>query len=468
MKQWFPSGISMMGKFSNRHLILFTLIAWSNMGISAEYEKVKTHKLFNGDTLQEFKLKNGLRVILVPRHQAEVLTYQIWFDVGSLNEKMDAKLKKTGLAHLFEHMMFRGSEKYPDGVFDQITSRLGAEKQNATTYFYRTNYYESVPSGQLERIIELESDRMAFLKLDPGLIEKEKGAVVGELRRANDSPRRLAWDELMRTAYQVAPFRYTVLGTEEEIKGFTLEEAQYFYKTFYAPNNGTVIVVGDTTEQKLMPLLVKYYGKMKPQTVPVLKLPVEPKQTEERRLTVSHKQATSEILMVGYHIPSVDSPETAAISLLSTHLSRGREARLRKILVDKGIAVSAFGGASAKPDLFEFVVDLAEGYTAKDALKILDKEVKALQTKPITKSDLDRAINQERLKLYSEISDNSELANGLGEFLMISGNYLRGFEIIDAFDEIKPKDIQEVAKRHLVSSNRSVIVVTPEKQGKAK
>jgi predicted Zn-dependent peptidase len=413
------------------------------MAIAAEYEKVATHKLFNGDQLQEFKLKNGFRVLLVPRHQAAVLTYQVWFDVGSLDEKMDPRLNKTGLAHLFEHMMFRGSEKYPDGVFDQITSRLGAEKQNATTYFYRTNYYESVPSPQLERIVELEADRMQFLKLDAGLIEKEKGAVVGELRRAMDSPRRLAWDELMRTAFQETPYRYTVLGTEEEIKGFTLEEAQYFYKTYYAPNNGTLIVVGDTTEQKLLPLIVKYYGKMKSQTVPKLEFSPEPSQKKERKLSVSHKQATSEILMVGYHIPSVDHPDTGALGLLGTHLSRGREARLRKILVDKGIAVGAFAGSSARPDLFEFVVDLAEGRTAEQALKIVDKEIKSLQTQAISKADLDRAINQERLKLYSEISDNSELANALGEFLMVSGNYLRGFEIIESFAKDVCLSVQE-------------------------
>lgn len=431
-----------------------------------EYQKVATHKLFNGDTLQEFKLQNGFRVLLVPRHQAEVLTYQVWFSVGSLNEKMDPKLRKTGLAHLFEHMMFRGSEKYPDGIFDQITSRLGAEKQNATTYFYRTNYYESVPSRQLERIVELESDRMEHLKLDPQLLEKEKGAVVGELRRANDSPRRLAWDELMRTAYEKAPFRYTVLGTEEEIKGFTLEEAQYFYRTFYAPNNGTLIVVGDSTEDKLLPLVLKYYGKMKPQKVPELSLPAEPPQTKERIKRVTHKQATSEILMVGYHIPPIESPDTAPLALLGTHLSRGREARLRKILVDKGIAVSAFAGSSSKPDLFEVVVDVAEGHTADEALKIVDKEIRALQKGPISKADLERSLNQERLKLYADISDNSELANSLGEFLMISGNYLRGFEIIDAFEKVKAKDIQAVAVRHLDPKRRSVVVVTPEKKAK--
>jgi zinc protease len=448
------------------YLGLLTLTVWSTMSFSNGYEKVKTLKLFNGDKLHEFKLPNGFRVLLVPRHQAQVLTYQVWFDVGSIDEKLDPKLNKTGLAHLFEHMMFRGSEKYPDGVFDQITSRLGAEKQNATTYFYRTNYYESVPSSQLEKMMELEADRMEFLKLDPQLIEKEKGAVVGELRRANDSPSRLAWDELMRTAFQVAPYRYTVLGTEEEIKGFTLEEAQYFYKTFYAPNNGTLIVVGDATEEKLLPLVVKYYGKMKPQAVPKVAMPVEPEQKKERRVTATHKQATSQILMVGYHIPPIDSDEAAPLSLLGTHLSRGREARLRKILVDKGIAVSAFGGSSARPDLFEFVVSLAEGFTAEQALKIVDKEIRNLQSTVLTKADMERALNQERLKLYSEISDNSELANSLGEFLMISGNYMRGFEIIEAFDKVKPKDIKAVASRYLIPKNRSVVIVTPEKKGK--
>ncbi|MBY0372231.1 insulinase family protein [bacterium] len=453
-----------MRRAAFRKLACFlTFIGWSTMGLATSYNKVTSHKLFNGDTLTEYKLKNGFRVILVPRHQAKVLTYQVWFDVGSLNEKMDPKLNKTGLAHLFEHMMFRGSEKYPDGVFDQITSRLGAEKQNATTYFYRTNYYESVPSDKLERIVELEADRMEHLKLDADLLEKEKGAVVGELRRANDSPGRLGWDELMRTAYQKVPFRYTVLGSEEEIKGFTLEEAQYFYKTFYAPNNATLIVVGDTTEKDLLPLVEKYYGHMKPQQIPALNLPEEPMQTAERRVRASHKQATSELLLVGYHIPTVEHGDAVPLSLLGTHLSRGREARLRKVLVDKGIAVSAFGGASARPDLFEFVVALAEGHTADEALKIVDKEVRSLQTTLLTKGDMERSINQERLKLYSEIGDNSELANFLGETLMICGNYMRGFEILEAFDNIKAKSIQAVAKTYLQTKNRSVIVISPEK-----
>ena len=144
----------------------------------------------------------------------------------------------------------------------------------------------------------------------------------------------MAFDELMRLMYQAAPYRWTVLGEEKDIISFPLEEAKYFYRTFYAPNNGVIIVVGDTTEAKLMSLVDKYYGAMKSQSVPHASIPEEPKQTKERRLTRTHHQATSEFLYVGYHVPSIMSPDIAPLSLLSTHLSVGMEARLRKLLVD--------------------------------------------------------------------------------------------------------------------------------------
>lgn len=428
------------------------------------YEKLSTRKLFNGDELLEFGLPNGLRVLVVPRHQAKVLTYQTWFVVGSVNEKLDPKLKKTGLAHLFEHMMFRGSEKYPDGKFDEITARIGGDKQNATTYFYRTNYYESVPSHQLETLMELESDRMKALNLTKEIFEKEKGAVVGELRRHLDSPSSLAWDELMKQVYEVAPFRYTVLGTEEEIKGFTLEEAKYYYKTFYAPNNATLIVIGDTTEATLMPLVVKYYGSMVPQEIPRPPLPAEPPQKKERRFETTHPQATSETLLVGYRIPGVDGPEAVPLSLLSAHLSRGMESRLHKLLIDTGIAVSANAGASSRPDLFEFSVHLSEGHKAEEALSILDKEIASLRTKKIGKEPFERALNQEKLNLYEDISNNSELGNWLGEYLMLTGNYMRGFEIIEAYKTITAADLQKVAKAFLGKENRSIVIVRPVKK----
>jgi predicted Zn-dependent peptidase len=433
---------------------------------AANYEKVAEKKLFNGETVKEFKFQNGLKVLLVSRHQAPVLTYQVWFDVGSLNEKMDQKLNRTGLAHLFEHMMFRGTKKYPDGKFDELTSRLGSDKQNATTYYYRTNYFESVPAYQLEKIMELESDRMANLILDGELLEKEKGAVVGEFRRAMDNPNRLAWDELMRLVYTESPFRFTVLGTEEEIKGFSLEDAQYFYKTFYAPNNCTIIVVGDAKEENLLPMVDKYYGSMKPQEIPKLTLKDEAPQTKERKWEGKHAQATSEILLIAYRIPPVTDPEIIPLSLISSHLSNGMESRLRKALVDTGIAVGASAGISNRPDLFEVSVSLSEKHSAEEAIRIIDREVALLHQSKISKSDFERALNQELLSVYGSIGNNNALANLFGEYLMISGNYLRGLEVFEGYKKLDSGDLQKIAKKYFKKENRSIVIVRPSKKGK--
>lgn len=453
-----------MNKFLSGIFIILTVL--SSSVFAAKYEKVREQKLFNGETIEEYRLKNGFRVLVIPRHQAKVLTYQVWFKVGSVDEKLDPRLKKTGLAHLFEHMMFRGSEDYPDGKFDEITSRIGGHQQNATTYYYRTNYYESVPSKNLEQIMEIEADRMENLNLTTEIFEKEKGAVVGELRRALDNPSRLAWYKLLEELYKVAPYRFTVLGSEAEIKGFTLDEAKYFYKTFYAPNNATLIVAGDVEPKKLMELVHEYYGDMKTQSIPRPPAPVEPKQTKQRLNTFTHKQATSETLVLGYHIPSVNSPDIVPLSLLATHLSTGMESRLRKLLVDKGIAVRANAYTSGRPDIFEIFVQVAEKSNYKHALRVIDREIDSLQSRNISNASFKRALNQELLNLYGDINSNSELGNWLGEYLMLCDNYMRGFEIIEAYKSIKPKDLRRVAKQYLKKSNRAVVIVKPEAQKK--
>jgi zinc protease len=428
------------------------------------YERITEKTLFNGDKLYEFKLSNGLRVITIPRHQAKVLTYQVWFDAGSVDEKLDPKLKKTGLAHLFEHMMFRGSEKHPFPGFDLLTSRLGADRQNATTHFYRTNYFESIPSNQLSTLMDLESDRMRNLKLNEQNFENEKGAVVGELRRHLDQPLSVGFDELNRTMFEVAPYRYTVLGSEAEIKGFTLDEGNYYYKTFYAPNNATLVVVGDIEPEELMKLVVKYYGSMQTQKIPKSPVPQEPRQTKERRHEIKHPQATSDSLIIAYHIPGINSPDTVPLSLLQAHLSDGMEGHLRKILVDTGVAVSAWAEQGNQPDVFQFVVQLNEKHKAEDALKIIDKTIKQLQRSKLKTDEIERSRNQELLGLYSQIGDNSDMASILGEYLMLSGNYMRGLEIVEAYKTIKADDLQRVAKEYLQPENRTIVIIRPEKK----
>ncbi|NDD04831.1 MAG: insulinase family protein, partial [Proteobacteria bacterium] len=266
--------------------------------------------------------------------------------------------------------------------------------------------------------------------------------------------------------YAESPYRYTVLGTEEEIKGFTQEEADYFYKTFYAPNNCTLIVVGDTKEEILLPLVEKFYGKMKTQEIPKLEFKNEPAQTQEKRWEGKHPQATSEVMLIGYRVPSVTDPDAIPLSLLSSHLSQGMEARLRKSLVDKGIAVGASAGVSSRPDLFEFSVALSEKHTAEEALKVIDREIALLHQSQISKPAFERALNQELLNLYGSISDNNSLANLFGEYLMLSGNHMRGLEILEGYKKLNPSDLQKAAKKYFRKENRSVVIVRPVKKGK--
>jgi predicted Zn-dependent peptidase len=364
-------------------------------------------------------------------------------------------------------MMFRGTDKYPDGKFDELSARMGANQQNATTYFYRTNYYESVPVNHLEEIMEMESDRMNHLNFTSESFEKEKGAVVGELRRHLDNPAAMASDELFRQVFQVEPYRYTVLGTEAEIKGFTIDEANYFYRTFYAPNNATLIVIGDVEEAPLMKLVEKYYGDMKPQEIPRETMPAEPGQKAERRADLTHPQATSELVLIGYPIPAVETPDAIPLTLLASHLSRGTEAVLQKLLVNTGIAVSADASPGNQPNVFEFSVQMAEGHPATEAVAIIDKELAKLKTKAIPKDSFERALNQELLNVYGDITDNSQLGSWLGEYLMLCDNYMRGFQIIDGYKAISPADITRVVKTYFKPENRSIVFMRPEKKGKS-
>lgn len=444
--------------------LVMVLACFSSFSEERPYKRMNEQALFNGEKVIEYQLANGLTVLMVPRHQAEVVTFQMWFDVGSIHEKLDPKLKKTGLAHLFEHMMFRGTKRFGDGKFDELTSRMGATGQNATTYYYRTNYFESVPKNQLEVLFVLESDRMKNLKLSKELFEKEKGAVVGELRRALDNPTRIAYNELMKQVYKKEPFKYTVIGTEKEIKGFTLKEAKYFYRTYYAPNNSTIILVGDIEETEVIDQIVKYFGDMPSQKVPMVSGPSEPNQSGERRISKRHKQATSEILLMAYTIPPINDVSVAPLGVLGAHLSNGMESRLRKILVDTGVAVSASAGSGYRPNQFEFFVQMAEGKKAPEALKIIDREINTLRKKLISKKSFKRAMSQELLDLYSGIGSNYRMARMLGEYNAISGNYMRGFEIIEAYKAVTPANIRNIVKTYLIKKKRSIVIIKPGKK----
>lgn len=419
-------------------------------------------ELPNGLPFHRFELANGLRVYLVEDHSAPVFTFQIWFDVGSKHEKLDPKLNATGLAHLFEHMMFRGTPRFPDGEFDKILARAGVRDGNATTWLDRTNYYESLPREYLELVLDLESDRMVNLQIDERLLETEKGAVLGEYRMGLDDPDSVAMDHLFNTAYQVHPYRYTTIGTEEEIKSFTKEQSNYFYRKYYAPNNASILITGDVDPAQAQALIEKYFGGFQSQPIEVIPAPVEPPQTSERRFEFSHNQLTDPKLVLGYRIPDVRHEDTPALLVLQSILATGEGALLRKIWANTGLAVSADSDVFQfrDPSLLYISAEVQEGHEPEELLSALDESLKTL-TKDTFSKEVERAKNQLLLELYAAFESNASLADFMGEFIPTAGDPLYAFELVQKVEKIRPADVQRAVEQYLKPTNRSVIVGNP-------
>jgi zinc protease len=431
----------------------------------AKTEKVQEAKLPNGLVVHEYRMANGMQLLLVPEHSAPVFTYQVWFKVGSAVEKMDPKLQRTGLAHLFEHMMFRGTPKNPDQVFDQKLSAAGAVGMNATTWLDRTNYFQSLPKERLELVFELESDRMANLVINEQLFKTELGAVFGELKMRNDKPTAVAYEKLWDLAFDKSPYKWPVIGTEEELKSFTVDDAMYFYKTYYAPNNATLILLGDFQIPAALRLAEKYYGKMVAQEIPQAEMPVDPEQKRARTRTLTHPLANSEILMMGFKIPGILDNDLPALDVVAGVLAYGNGSWLEQELVQEGIAstVYAYPSRTRQPGLFTLSAQMAPGKSAGEALKVIRSALARIRDGKVSAAELERAKNQYLLYAYGELLSLSNVGRNLGEALASSDNYLRNFEILERVKKVTISDLQRVAKAYLTDARSSRLTVTPGK-----
>jgi zinc protease len=434
----------------------------------AKAVKVQETPLPNGLKVEEYRLSNGLQLLLVPDHSAPVITYQVWIKAGSATEKLDPRLKRTGLAHLFEHMMFRGTPKNPDQVFDQKMSAAGAVDENASTYFHRTSFHESLPKNKLPLAFELESDRMAHLALDEKLFKTELGAVFGEKKMREDRPGLVAYEKLWDLAFEQSPYKWNTMGTTEELNSFTVADAQYFYKTYYAPNNAAVIVLGDFSVPEALKLAEKYYGKMKAQKIPDHPLPVEPPQEKAKELRITHPLATSDIVMLGYKTPAMTSPDMPVLNVAAAVLAYGDGSWLEQEMVQTGLAssVSADPSETRYPSLFTVSAQLAPGKSADDALQVIHGAVDRLRDGKISPEELERAKNQYLLFSYTDLLKLSNIGETLGEALASSGNYLRDFEILGQVKTVTVADVQRVARKYFTDTGSSTLILTPPQKGK--
>ena len=426
----------------------------------ARLEHVGSIPLGPAMLVQRYRLGNGLTVLTSVDASAPVVSYHTWFAVGSRHEKAG----KTGLAHLFEHLMFNETENHPAGSFDRTLEEAGAES-NAATWVDWTFYHESIPKDRVGLVIELEAERMAKLVLREPQVTSEKEVVANERRyRVDDDVEGAVSELLYKTAYTTHAYSWPTIGWMSDIEGFSTEDCAHFYRTYYAPNNATVAVVGDFREKDLLAKIQKAYGALESAEIPVEDAKPEPPQAEERRLSVKKPTATDK-LAIAYHGPAFGDVDHVPLTMLCEVLFSGRSSRGHRSLVQQEeIATELRGWVSTfrDPGLFEIYATARPGRNSAELLAALDREIDRVVTEPVTLAELEKVKAKIELALVQSLETASGKAEQIGFYNTVLGDPSGAFARLDAYRRATRSDLLRVARRYLVAQRRTLIEVHPE------
>ena len=414
--------------------------------------------------VKESALENGLKILLLEEHKAPVVTVHVWYRVGARNEQPGT----TGLSHLLEHMMFKGTSKLGPGQFSRVIRRNGG-RDNAFTSEDYTGYFETFASDRVELALELEADRMRGLLLDRKEAEAEKHVVMEERRlRTEDEPISALREVMGAAAFQVHPYRQPVIGWMSDIEKLAREDLVRHYNTYYVPNNAVLIVVGDFKSDELLPKIRHHFGAIPRAADPPAVRAIEPEQRGERRLVLK-KEAELPFVFMGYHVPNLKHPDNFALEILAYILSGGKSARIYKSLVyEKQLALFAGGGydrESIDPNLFPFYASVMPGKTSEEVEQALTAEIERVKNEPIPDRELQKAKNQIEAGFLFGQDSVFNLARQLAEYEIVAGwraweAYLPGIRAVTA------ADLQRVARVYLTPDHRTVAVLIPEKMKK--
>ena len=415
---------------------------------------------FGGSEVLRYRLENGLRVRLLVDRSAPVVTYFTWFGVGSRHEKPG----KTGLAHLFEHLMFNETESLKAGEFDRKLEENGAES-NAATWLDWTYYYESLPADRLSLAVELESDRMAHLVLREPQVASEKEVVANERRfRVDDDIEGAASELLYKTAYTVHPYHWPTIGWMEDIHNFSPEDCESFYRTYYAPNNAMVVICGDIKEKDVLAKIQKAYGPIPSSEIPMEDTQPEPPQLEERRVAI-RKPTPTEKLYIGFHGPALGDADHAHLTVLNEILFGGRASRLyRSLIIDKELVSDLRGWVATfrDPGLYELHFTARPGKTAAEVEEVLAKELDRARREPISDDELVRAKARLELSTLQSMETMSGKAEQIGFYETVLGDASVSFRRLEEYRRTTAGDVLRAARRYLVDRARTTIHVQPD------
>lgn len=416
-----------------------------------------------GPTLRvkRYALDNGLRMLTLLDRAAPVVSYHTWFAVGSRNEQKG----KTGLAHLFEHLMFNQTSNTPKGQFDERIESAGGET-NASTWTDWTHYHTELPASELRVIMELEADRMHNLVLRPPQVRSEKDVVANERRfRVDDDVEGETHELMYRLAFKRHPYGHPTIGSMRDIKGFTPRDCEHFYRTYYAPNNALLVVAGDFDEKRLLGEVQRLYGTLPRAPLPPPPKVVEPEQKAERVKKLRRPTPTPK-LALGYHAPAFGDADYSALSLLNELLFVGRSARVYQRLVRKAeLAAEVHAGIApfVDPGLFDIWVTLQPGARIGKTLAVLDEELDRIAQKRVSERDLARVKTRAELGFLMAMETSAGKAEQIGFYETVLGDAGKLMQRLDEFRAISAEDVLRVAQRVLDKNKRTRVEVLPSK-----
>jgi zinc protease len=408
----------------------------------------------------DVKLKNGLRVIVSEDHTAPTVSVAVNYNVGSADEKAH----RTGFAHLFEHMMFKGSENVGSGEHFALVFGNGGD-MNGTTNADRTVYYETLPANQLELALFLEGDRMHSLDINKANLDNQRNAVQEERRlRVDNQPYGQTFEKTGEQAYDNPAYKHSLIGSMEDLNAASVDDVATFFKTYYAPNNAVLSIVGDVDTKKTMAMIEKYFGVIARQPDPKRPDLTEPPHTAERRSTIQDPLAKLARVDVAYIIPPAGSPDSSALDVLSDVLSSGRSSRFNQVIVrEKQLAtnVGAFSPDSRGPGLFQVSATVAPGKSPADVEAALYDEIDKVKTGPIADWEIEKAHNGARRNQAGAATSTLTRAIQLGEYALFYNDPNLINTRTDKVLKVTAADVQRVAAKYLTKENRSVIVSMP-------
>lgn len=442
---------------SNLLRISFLFIAFSQFAGVASAQSADTH---------EYQLSNGLKLIVREDHRAPTVAHMVWYRAGSMDEVNG----KTGVAHVLEHMMFKGTHKVKSGEFSRLVAAVGG-RENAFTSRDYTAYFQQVEKSKLEDVIRLEADRMSNLNFDDAEFLKEIQVVMEERRlRTEDNPRGLLNESLMATAYMSSPYRHPIIGWMNDLQNMKPSDARDWYRSWYAPNNATVVIAGDVDAKKILTMVEKYYGAASAHELPVRKPQIEPPQKGIKQVQVK-APADSPQLTMAWKVPrlepgKLDDPDPYALELLTAVLDGYDNARLNRVLVKQEKVVNDVGVGydmiSRGPELFLIGTTMAKGKTVAQAQASILKALDELKKNGVLESELKRI----KVRILSEQIYKRDSI--FGQAMEIGTTEMAGFSwkdidyMLKKMQAITPEQVQAVAKKYLVDEGLTIAVLDPQ------